>query len=390
LHQNFLTVAAVGAVRRQNLPARVIDLFPYSAYVSASSNQPIRGARVPISAAESISPAFQRTKQQLFHPFRFGQWARLAFVGLLAGEMGSGGCNLSSPFPNHQSGSPASLGTILPPPLMNHPAMLAALIASVVVLGLVLGALFIYINSVMRFVLFDSVVAGECHVRKGWVRRRRHGRRLFWWQLLFGLVAFATIVIVVGVPVAIAWALGLFHDPSQHILPLVLGGILLFFVFLVLIVVLATIQVMTNDFVVPQMALEEIGAMEGWRRLWALLKAEKGGYAGYIGMKIILTIAASIVFGIITIVVLLVLLVPVGGAGVVAVLAGKAAGLTWNAFTITLVVIAACLVIAILVFLAALISVPAIVFFPAYSIYFFAARYAPLSNLLWPQPPAPA
>ena len=44
---------------------------------------------MPISAVDAISPAFEHTKQQLFKPFRFGQWTRLAFVGLLAGELGS-------------------------------------------------------------------------------------------------------------------------------------------------------------------------------------------------------------------------------------------------------------------------------------------------------------
>ena len=50
------------------------------------------------SAVDSIRPAFQHTKQQLFRPFRFGQWTRLALVGLFAGEMSSGGgCNFQMP-----------------------------------------------------------------------------------------------------------------------------------------------------------------------------------------------------------------------------------------------------------------------------------------------------
>jgi hypothetical protein len=43
-------------------------------------------------------------------------------------------------------------------------------------------------------------------------------------------------------------------------------------------------------------------------------------------------------------------------------------------------------VVAVLFFVMSLISVPAIVFFPAYSIYFFASRYAPLDALLHPVP----
>ena len=160
--------------------------------------------------------------------------------------------------------------------------------------------------------------------------------------------------------------------------------------FLALVVVLAVVHVMTKDFVVPQMALEGISAMEGWRRLWMWLKAEKGGYAGYIAMKIGLAIAAGIAIAIITVIVFLVLLIPVGGVGVVAVLAGKAAGLTWDVYTITLAVVAGCIVLAVLIFVFSLISVPAIVFFPAYSIYFLAARYPALAALLSPPPPGSA
>ena len=50
---------------------------------------------MPISAVDAISPAIEHTKRQLLQPFRFGQWMRLAVVGLLAGELSSGGgCNM--------------------------------------------------------------------------------------------------------------------------------------------------------------------------------------------------------------------------------------------------------------------------------------------------------
>jgi hypothetical protein len=45
--------------------------------------------------------------------------------------------------------------------------------------------------------------------------------------------------------------------------------------------------------------------------------------------------------------------------------------------------------LAFIIFVISLVSVPAIVFFPAYSIYFFAARYPALSNALYPPPPPP-
>jgi hypothetical protein len=345
---------------------------------------------LPISAENVINPAFQHTKQQLMQPLRFGQWMRLALVGLLAGELGSaGGCNFGFQLPSThgQHGSQRFLSARLPPQLAHHPAMVVGLIAFLVVFALSLFVLLTYINSVMRFILFDSIVARECHIRQGWVHRGQHGMRLFVWQILLTLASLAGFLILIGIPVACAWALGWLPHPGVHLLPLVLGGILLFLLFLALAVVLAVVQVMTKDFVVPQMALEDISAMEGWRRLWSWLKGEKVGYLGYIGMKVVLAIGAGIALSIITVIVLLMLLIPIGGVGIFAVLGAKAAGLTWNLYTITLAVFLGCIMLAAFMFVVSLISVPIIVFFPAYSIYFLAPRYPPLAALLWPQPP---
>ncbi len=77
----------------------------------------------------------------------------------------------------------------------------------------------------MRILLFDSIVDKECHVRQGWVRRRRPGRRLFVWQLLLMLASLAAMCILIGIPLALAWALGWLTHPGQHVLPLLLRGI---------------------------------------------------------------------------------------------------------------------------------------------------------------------
>ena len=144
----------------------------------------------------------------------------------------------------------------------------------------------------------------------------------------------------------------------------------------------ALIHVLTKDFVVPQMALEGIGALAGWRRLWPMIETDISGFAIYVGMKIILTIVAGIAIGIVGIILGLILAVPVIAIVAGVVIASKNAGLAWNVFTITAAVLAACLVLLIFFFLISLLSVPAIVFFPAYSIYFFAGRYRPLTLVL--------
>ena len=194
------------------------------------------------------------------------------------------------------------------------------------------------------------------------------------------------LTLLIGIPAAFALAAGWFKESRNHIIPLVLGGILLFFVVIGFVLLSGLVHVLTKDFVVPEMAVENISAFEGWRRLLPMLRSEKGNYAGYVGMKIIMALAAAVIVGIATFIVILILLIPVGGFGVVAVMLGKTAGLTWNLYTITLAVVIGCIVLAVLFYVIALISVPAIVFFPAYSIYFFASRYPALDALLRPPP----
>jgi hypothetical protein len=343
---------------------------------------PSRGVPVPISAVDSLSPAFEHTRQQLFRPFRFGQWTRLALVGLFAGEMSSGGgCNVN--YPTHTSTTHRNFVAAVPP----NWELLAPLLVIAIIAIPVIWCLLIYVNSRMRFVLFDSVIAKKCELGRMWRERRGPAFQYFIWQILFFLATIAGTAILLGVPALAAFLLGWFTAPRQHLAPLILSGIFLFFVLMLWVLLSIVIQVFTKDFVIPQMALENLSAFEGWRRLWVMLQSEKGFYAGYGGMKLVLAIGAAVAIGILAFIAIVILLIPFGGIGAIAVIAGKAAGFTWNVFTITAAIVAGSMFLLIVFYAVSLISVPVIVFFPAYSIYFFAARYPNLARVMYPPPP---
>jgi len=334
------------------------------------------------SAVDSVSPAFQHTKAQLFRPFSFGQWTRMALVGLLAGEMSSGGgCNFH--VPNMNTGGHRDLGFAAFP----NSAALGLLIAVLLVVLPILWILFIYVSSHMRFVLFDSVIEKRCQVRRMWQARRGPALQYFVWQIVFSLVTLAGIAVLVGIPALAAFLLGWFSNPREHLLPLVLGGVFVFFVFAAWVLLSLVVHVFTKDFVVPLMALDKVSAFDGWRRLWTMLQADKGGYAGYAGMKLVMAIGAAFAMGVLAIILIIILLIPIGGLGAIGVIAGQAAGLTWNVCTITLAVVAGCLFLLVFLYALSLVSVPIIVFFPAYAIYFFASRYPQLGNIIHPAPP---
>ncbi len=350
---------------------------------------------MPLSATEAVSPAIEHVKRQLFQPFRFAQWARLALVGFLTGEISSGGgCNAPTGIPNTSqggSGDVPDLGSFhkVLDVWHAHAALIAGLVTLGIVVLLLLGILFTYLGSRMRFVLFDSIIAEECRLAEFWGRHIEASWRYFIFQLVFGLGSLMGFVMLAGIPLAIAWAAGWLRNPRQHILPLVLGGIALFIVFMVCSICLRIIQVLTKDFVVPYMAVENVTVMEGWRRLWSLMKPAKGSYAGYILMKIILAIAAGIIFGIASFLVVLIIGIPIGIIALVAGIGAAGAGMTWNAFTISLIIIVGAIGFFVLMGIVSCVSVPVTVFFPAYSIHFLASRYPRLDALLHPAPTAP-
>jgi len=333
----------------------------------------------------------EHTKRQLFQPFQWGQWMRLAVLGLVTGEVSSaGGCNsfhLPSLPREGGSGSQQFLAGRIPHLDPSKLGQMLGAIVIVAIVALVLILVLLYINSICRFILFESVLTKRCRLRAGWQRWRKPGRSFFLWQLVYQIVLSMSMVVMVGIPVGIAFAAGWLREPKQHLLPLLLGGIILFFVFVVFILFAMLIRVLAKDFLVPIMALENLDFADGWNRLLAMLGSERGGYAGYIGMKVVLGLAAALAMGFVAFFVILLVALPVGGLGAIAVITGKTAGLTWNAFTITLAVVVGALALAGLLYLLALVAVPVAVFFPAYSIHFLASRYAPLDALLHPAPP---
>src|SRR5262249_8824374 len=194
---------------------------------------------MPLSAADVVRPAFQHTIQQLFKPFRLGQWIRLAFTGLLAGELTGGGSGWQFAFRSPNTNRSAQFVQALPP----RNVLLFAAIPLLVVLIVALVVLLIYISSRMRFVLFDIVVRRECYIRRFWAELRSQGLRYFVFQLLFSLAVLSGIAIVAGTGLSIAFGLGWLRNPRQHLLPLILSGVVFFVVLAAFVFTAAVIAV---------------------------------------------------------------------------------------------------------------------------------------------------
>src|SRR5260370_15042568 len=230
-----------------------------------------------------------------------------------------GGCNTFQ-VPSHTGGGHQELLSAFPYPWLFGPLLVVVVIA-VPLLWLV----YLYLSGRMRFILFDSVVAKRWKIGLMWRRRGEPAMRYFVWQIVLSLVSLAGMALIIGVPALIAFSLGWFTEPRNHLVGLISVGLFVFFAFMGWVLLALLTHVFSKDFVVPQMALENISAFEGWSRLWRMLQSEKAGDAGYAGMKRLLAIAAGMSVGIVAIILLVILLIPIVRRAATAVLCGSEA-----------------------------------------------------------------
>jgi len=346
------------------------------------------------SAVDVISTAFAHAADQLAEPFRFGQWARFALLALATGELSSGG-GCSNVFRSIPTQFPKPSHNFMDPKEVLQgidPALIATLFLVIVVGGLVLMLVWIYVASVSRFVLFEAVLKKNCGpLSEGWERWQGPGLRYFGWQLILSVISLGVAaVLFIPILLPILAMMKNHQQPGPGILLALVPVALLFGLFSLVILL---INLFSKDFVVPLMALDGVGVFEGWRRLWAMLKVEPLSYAGYVGMKVVLAIGASVVFGILSGIAAAVVIVPSALAVVAVVMLSKSGSFGWNAATITAAVVAFAIVLGIVMVVVALVCVPVAVFFPAYAMYFFAERFPTLHARLYPPPavpPAPA
>lgn len=346
----------------------------------------------PLSAIEAVTPAIEYTKQQLFKPFRFWHWARLAFIVFVTWDFsGGGGGSSNIPSIPWGEGKHKEEFSFLSAPDFNWSQVSEYLPWIILAVGIVFALIlvFMFIASVFRFVLFEAVLRNKCEIRAGWKRFQEQGYSYFLWSVCLGFAMLFAILLLIGGPVAVAWQLGILDQPKEHLLLLILGGLGLFFLMVALLVAGAIVAVLAKDFAIPIMALENVGILAAWRRMRPMLAAEKLSFAGYVGMKILLALGSGILFGIITLIALLVLVIPLGILGVGIYLLGLAMGLGWNLLTITITVLLGAVVFHIVIAVMAFISVPPLVFFQSYVLHFLGSRYPLLGEKVFPPPPPP-
>jgi len=303
--------------------------------------------------AEPVSPALERVKLMLFHPFDLGKWFVIGFCAWLAhlGEAGAGsGGNYN--FGNHSHGNGADFRQGLEQAwdyVLSHLYWIVPVAALVILLGVALGVLFLWLNCRGKFMFLHCVALNKAEVVEPWNKFEREGNSLFWFRIVLGLIgAVLTLPFLVTIAVLIL-RMVLHGEPDMSGIVTAAGLALVFFL---LAIVFAIIKKFTVDFVVPIMFLRGGKCWTAWKEFYGLLSAHPGQFALYILFQIVLSMAiGAIVLG---------------------------------AIIITCC-IAGCLMA--LPYLGTVLLLPVLIFKRAYPLYYL-AQYGPQYNA-FPPPPVP-
>lgn len=173
-----------------------------------------------LSAIDSFGPALSRVGAMLFRPFRLGAWLKIGLIGLLGGGavVASGGFNFrvpAVPSGGHRGDLPPETEDIFRAIRAIHLADYFHIFVIVIAVIIVLALIFLYLFCRFRFILFDSVVTGKPAIGRGWRKYESQANRYFGFWLAFRLLSWATMFLIVGLPLWHAYKNGVFSGDNS-------------------------------------------------------------------------------------------------------------------------------------------------------------------------------
>jgi hypothetical protein len=357
----------------------------------------------PLSPVDALSPAFSRARTILTppspwpgqpSPFRFWFFLKIAVVAALT-QPNIYGMLFGIFFEFLAIGSGLA-GTIGRRTL--HPSGLPSILFTALAVGLffllLLAVFLVWLWSRLRFTLFDLVLYRHGRVARAWAPYRSQAWRFFGLMIL---VAFALLFLLAATagPLLLHFILTMRHMNPQQINqdPTFLFTTIFPFygvMFLFMLVAL-TADALTQDFILPPMALEDAPLGVSFARFFHFLRRKFGSFVGYLLLRFVIELGLAWIGGMALMIVLFLL----GGAGVgVGFVLFRA---FWHAgpggmalFILYCFAAGAILVAAYLLLCVVLYGFIAVVK-ESYAVYYYGGYYPPLGDRLDPsEPPLPA
>lgn len=238
--------------------------------------------------AKPLSDGWNRMKKALFQPFDIKKWFLVGFTAFLAGLTdcaGNGGGQGDGDYFDayeffHFPDTARDW-------LIENPFW-AVLILIGLFLLVVIIIVITWLSSRGKFMFLDNVVHDKAEVSKPWYEFSREGNSLFLWRLVYGLIVTGLFTVYVIIGFSVAYNIYYDNYSTAEMGFFVTGGILLF---LASIIILMYIDCFLDNFVVPIMYKNRIGAIKGWNKFFKVLFPNLGYFVLYGLLKFVLVVA---------------------------------------------------------------------------------------------------
>jgi len=326
-------------------------------------------------AGEALVASFYDAVGLLFTPFDGGRWFKLSLVCLfLGGGTPTAAFNWTFALPGEVSMQP---GIERAKAYISDHLWLVVLVILVGV-GITVGGL--YVRSVFRFILVDTIVTHEISVRTAWTQLRPLGRSYFRW--LLGLVASTAAALAATGFVAFEYLRSAAAAGTSSLaFSIVLVGILLFIALAGL--VLMAIVTLTDDLVVPLMYAEKLPLGAAWRKLARCLRFDAGAFTVYVLLRFVVSLGVAVLVLLLLFPILFSVFSGVILAVGLVVLALKMVGLAWvwNGATILVASAAAMLLTGFLLVVLSTAGMPGQVLLQSFGMRFASPRFPSVEGL---------
>ena len=326
-------------------------------------------------AGEALVTSFYDAVGLLFTPFDGGRWFKLSLVCLfLGGGTPTAAFNWTFALPGEVSMQPGIERARAY--ISNH----LWLVVLVILLGLAVTVGGLYVRSVFRFILVDTIVTHEISVRAAWTRLRSLGRSYFRW--LLGLVFIAAAVLAVTALAAFEYLRSAAAAGTSSLaFSIVLVGILLFIALAGLL--LMVIVTLTDDLVVPLMYAEQLPLGAAWRKLARCLRFEAGAFTLYVLLRFLVSLGVAVLVLLLLFPILFSVFSGVILAVGLVVLGLKIVGLAWvwNGATILVASAAAMLLTGFLLVLLSVAGMPGQILLQSFGMRFASPRFPSVEGL---------
>lgn len=244
-----------------------------------------------ISITDPIQPAIAHTKRILFEPFSARKWFVLGFAAFLA-QLGGGSYSFNgNPFDGYSSGAGPDFSPVTTW-ISEHLPLVIALGAVLFILILAITVLFLWLSSRGQFMFLDGVVRDRAEIVEPWTRFQQLGNHLFRFRLWLLLAMLALLLVCGGLGVLIALPDIHAHTFGGSALTALLGagGLLLLGILLI-----ACVNLLLHDFVVPIMYRRQLDTLDAWSVLRReILPGNGWQVVGFYLMKLLLWIPATL------------------------------------------------------------------------------------------------